>query len=287
MQTESKSPLEHYKKALKRGKKTLKARTRQGLNPYLPSLDEVAGVDPASLGQRSLGLYDVPITLVCGTKAHGRRHSFAADFMPLLEPDTEFAAKWVRLFGQLEEEGLRDPLECYEHRGLLYAAEGNKRMSVMRYNGAVTVPAQVTRLVIPLSDGADDAWYRDFLASFEKTGLYQVRFARPGQFPKLQAALGVETDHVWTDEQRRGFTAGFTRFKRAYDRSVPRKGGFPTPMDALLVWLLYHPFAQLRDMTDERLLRSVRELLVGLGVVQDTEERRARAAGREGGAESS
>ena len=58
--------------------------------------------------------------------------------------DTEFAAKWAGLCAaHLSDEGIRDPIKCYEYLGNFYVQEGNKRVSVLKsYEAALKRAAQ-------------------------------------------------------------------------------------------------------------------------------------------------
>lgn len=85
---------------------------------------------------------------IVGTRARGRTNAFAADFMPLLPENSEFARKWYALCeAHLSDEGLRDPVSCYEYMGRFYVREGNKRVSILKYFGATAIPAFVTRIL--------------------------------------------------------------------------------------------------------------------------------------------
>ena len=87
---------EQYEKALKRGRKTYREAVLRGHYPYPQVLDEILSENMAA-GQVELGIHEIPANQIIGTKTHGRQNSFAADFMPLLEADSEFAAKWMDL----------------------------------------------------------------------------------------------------------------------------------------------------------------------------------------------
>ena len=50
------------------------------------------------------------------------------------------------------EEGIHDPIRCYEYLGHFYVQEGNKRVSVLKYFGADSIPATVIRIVPPYSE---------------------------------------------------------------------------------------------------------------------------------------
>ena len=92
-------------------------------------------------------MVEIPADRIAGTKAKGRRSAFSRSFMPLLKDDTEFARKWMTLFGIQMTEGIRDPIKVYEFMNRFYVQEGNKRVSVLKYLGATSIWANVTRVV--------------------------------------------------------------------------------------------------------------------------------------------
>lgn len=86
---------EEYLKAKKLGDRAMHRAAAAGQYPYLPALDEILGKEGSTLSQVSLGLRDIPISSIAGTKTAGRQIAFASDFMPILDADTEFAGKWM------------------------------------------------------------------------------------------------------------------------------------------------------------------------------------------------
>ena len=127
--------LEDYKSALRAGQRAYRARIARGQSPYLAVLDDVLkGVD--IVAQEPLGLVEIPSDSLVGTKTSGRHTAFSYDFMPLLEPDTEFAAKWSVLCDAHLEEGIQTPIIAFEYMNRFYVQEGNKRVSVLKYYGA-------------------------------------------------------------------------------------------------------------------------------------------------------
>ena len=76
--------------------------------------------------------------------------------------------------------------------------------------------------------------YYEFVSFFQLSGLYEVTFTALGSYPKLQAKLGFEPDHVWTKEEKSEFLYGFRRFKEAFAR-VNGESLDITPADALRV----------------------------------------------------
>ena len=143
--------MEDYEKALRLGQKKYREQASSGNYPYLPVLDDLlAQTDIES--RTSLGTIDVPLELIVGTSTEGRTTAFASNFMPLLGPDSEFASKWSQLVDALIDEGQRDPIIAYEFMGKYYVVEGNKRVSVSKYLGSVSVYGTVTRIVPKLND---------------------------------------------------------------------------------------------------------------------------------------
>ena len=228
--------MSQYASALKQGRKSYKEALVRGRYPYPQVLDEIIS-DSMVAGQTELGVMEIPIDQIVGTKTAGRRSAFSADFLPLLDPDTEFAGKWISLCeAHLGDEGIRDPIRCYEYFGRFYVQEGNKRVSVLRSYGAPTIPAYVIRMIPVWTEDPAVAAYYEFMQSFPKTKLYRTRFTRAGSFVKLQKALGYEPDHIWTEDERRRFTVA----------------------DAVLVWLKVYSFDELISLSSAELLKSVK-----------------------------
>jgi len=250
---------EHYQKALKAGRKMQKLRVHQGLNPYLEILDEILP-DYHVSGQEELGVIEIPADKIVGTKTRGRSDAFASNFMPLLPEKSEFCMKWQTLCQyHLGESGIRDPIFCYEFLGRFYVQEGNKRVSVLKYFDAASIRGKVIRILPGESDRPEVAAYREFLTYYPKTRLYEVAFSMLGSFPRLQASLGYELDHVWTEDERRTFRSSFYYFNRVFEK-LCEEPITATPADALLEWLKVYPFEKLKAMSNAELYRSVESI---------------------------
>ena len=137
---------EDYSKAFKLGKKDYQTRMLHGQRPILQVLDDILP-ERGSYSEVPLGLVQIPIEQIVGTKTFGRSNSFAGNFMPILREDTEFASKWSKLLDSHLEQGIRDPIKAYEYMHKFYVVEGNKRVSVMKYLEAVSIAGDVTRIV--------------------------------------------------------------------------------------------------------------------------------------------
>ena len=151
-----------YSEALKLGKKEYRARIAKGQFPYLPVLDEILSEADIQTEQ-NMGLVHVPLDFVVGTSTMGRTYSFAANFMPILDWETEFAVKWSNLSDAQMNEGIRDPIKAFEYMNRYYVLEGNKRVSVLKYFNAVSIPAIVTRKIPKLSDDYDVRLYYEYM----------------------------------------------------------------------------------------------------------------------------
>ena len=115
-------PIEHYRLALKAGKKDLQTRTAQNLPTEMPALDSI--LENVEINYEvPLGLVDIPTELIVGTKTRGRTTSFAPNFMPVLDEASEFASKWSCLCDAHLREGIRDPIIAYEYMNRYYVLE--------------------------------------------------------------------------------------------------------------------------------------------------------------------
>ena len=208
---------QRYEKARKAALKTRKDLMSKGLDPHPECLEDVMN-DIRIIRKENLGVIEIPSGLVTGTVSRARASSFTAGFLPLLEADSEFAAKWISLCrADLSDEGIHDPVECYEYMGRFYVLEGNKRVSVYRSFDAPLITARVTRLVpAPARDGSDEA-YRAFLEHYRLCRLYCVQFSSPEKFARLRQLAGLDGEHVWNEEERRRFSSLSFRFFSALE----------------------------------------------------------------------
>ena len=108
---------QYYAAALKAGQKCYREAVLKGEYPYPQVLDEILDEHLAA-GRVELGVLNIPMEQIVGTKVQGRRNAFAANFMPLLPMESEFGMKWIALCeANLSSEGIRDPIRCYEYLG--------------------------------------------------------------------------------------------------------------------------------------------------------------------------
>ncbi|MBQ5744683.1 MAG: BMP family ABC transporter substrate-binding protein, partial [Ruminococcus sp.] len=86
-----------YREALRMGQREALAAPAKNESATMPVLDDIIPTEKSSSGIH-LGIEQIPMNLIVGTKTEGRVNAFSPGFMPLLPEDTEFAAKWKSLY---------------------------------------------------------------------------------------------------------------------------------------------------------------------------------------------
>ena len=249
-----------YLRAQKLAQREYREYVLAGKNPYPVVLDEIlpGSVSPDIV--QDIGLVEIPAERIVGVKSAGRIAAFTATFLPLLEQESEFGAKWAALCeAHLGEAGIQEPIVCYEYMGNFYIQEGNKRVSVLRYFGSPRIPGMVRRILPVKSDAPEIIAYYEFIEFYRMSKLYEVQFRRPGDYAKLQAALGKEPDEVWSERDRRTFSSYFSYFKDAY-RAVMGAQPELKPEEALLIWLRLYPFSDIGKLSGGELKKVMQEL---------------------------
>ncbi|MGN0976132.1 MAG: BMP family ABC transporter substrate-binding protein, partial [Gemmiger sp.] len=244
-----------YGKAQKQGQRAYREALAHGRSPYLPVLDDILKNEAIDV-QQPVGLAEIPLEMVIGTKTAGRTAAFAYNFMPLLGMDTEFCAKWTSLYAAHVDEGIRDPVRVFEYRGRFFVQEGNKRVSVLKYVGADSISAQITRIVPTYSDDPAIRAYYEFMDYYRLTGIYQLSFTQEGSFEKFQALLGKQPKDPWTEDERAAVLSLCNWVKKAFHA----RGGADLPVtvgDVLLILLKVYPLEELQKQSPAQLAQSL------------------------------
>ena len=250
--------LEDYKSALRAGQRAYRARIARGQSPYLAVLDDVLkGVD--IVAQEPLGLVEIPSDSLVGTKTSGRHTAFSYDFMPLLEPDTEFAAKWSNLCDAHLEEGIHTPIIAFEYMNRFYVQEGNKRVSVLKYYGAVKIPGTVTRLIPARTEDLENKIYYEFLDFYKLSKVNYVHFSKLGGYSKLQTLVCKASGEAWSEDDRLNFASFYTMFHQQFEALGGRSLGLTTG-DALLVYLSVYRYSDTYDATPAQVRQNLEKL---------------------------
>lgn len=244
---------QEYTEALKLGKKEYKSCVSQGRFPYLPVLDDILSREEVRTEQ-NMGLIQIPLDFVVGTSTMGRTYSFAANFMPILRENTEFAVKWANLSDAQINEGIRDPIVAYEYMNRYYVVEGNKRVSVLKYFKADSIVANVTRKIPKYSEDEDVKIYYEYMKFNEITGLFNIEFSKLGMAEHLLELTGCTTR--WAPEVRSEFNSLLLHFTRAYEF----RGGSKLPItvgDALTAFINVYGYKESLAMSDAEMNTNV------------------------------
>ena len=244
-----------YERAQKLGTRDYREAIAAGRYPYLPVLDDI--LENARVeAQLPVGVVEIPLELIVGTKTAGRTAAFASNFMPLLGTDTEFASKWVNLCQAHVEEGIRDPIRCYEYLGRFYVQEGNKRVSVLKYFGADSIGANVTRVVPRYADRPEIRVYYEFLDFYTVSGVYYLQLTREGGYARLQTAIGKKPGEKWTDEDRTNVRSLYNWVRKAY----LAHGGADMHLsagDVLVMMLQVYGYQPMQEKTPAQIARDM------------------------------
>ena len=261
---------EEYLAALKEGQKEQAKLTALGKDPEPAVLEELLP-DMSKMAVQEIRSQEIPMDRIVGTVTRGRISALTAGFMPLLPEESEFALKWMALCeAHLSDTGLRDPILCYEYLGSFYVQEGNKRVSVLKHFGNTRILSDIRRILPERSDDPRIRAYYEFVDFHRATGSYDIQFQKPGEYAKLLAALDRKPGEVWTEEERRRFSARCHYFKEAF----AALGGQSKDLkceDALLLWLRVYPYEQLGTMNAKELKESLSGLWEDVQVTADPE----------------
>lgn len=243
-----------YKEARSIGRHFLSEHANSPTKGYLYILDDL--LDNVEItGEINLGTTEIPINKILGTRTSARSNAFAGNFMPLLPENTEFGAKWMKLYRAHINEGIREPIKVYEYINRYFVQEGNKRVSVLRYLGAVSIEAKVTRL-IPKRDDNNKlvSIYYEFLdfdrrATFDNLWFsYQGSFTRLVQIVEKWKARHTEAEGTVAELINAAFKSFRLCYKEAGYGSIPITSG-----DAFLEYVKIYGF------DPERTLSTIRE----------------------------
>lgn len=247
-----------YSGALKQGRRRYQDALQKGRYPYLPVLDDILSYTEI-VSEVSLGVMDIPLDKIVGTKTEGRTRAFADNFMPLLPEKSEFGAKWATLYDHQIHEGIHDPIVAYEFMNKFYVQEGNKRVSVMKYVGAYSIMGQVTRLIPKKTDDKDNRLYYEFLDFYQVSFNCDVWFSKEGSYKKLLEVMGKEPDRVWDDDERLSFKTTYDRFAKAFRMAGGDKLDL-TCSDAFLIYVNISGYNEVEDKTEKEMLQELQKM---------------------------
>lgn len=243
----------NYKQARSIGKRFVSEHSDLDTKGYLLILDDLIN-DVEITGEINLGTMEIPINKILGTRTNARSNAFAGNFMPLLPENTEFGAKWMKLYNSHINEGIREPVKVFEYINRYFVQEGNKRVSVLKYCGAVGIEAKVTRL-IPKRDERNKliSIYYEFLDFDRRATFDNLWFSYRGSFTRLVNIVETwKEDHPEVRESTADLiNASFKSFRICY-----REAGYQTLSitsgDAFLEYVEIYGFQPDRVLSDIR-----------------------------------
>lgn len=245
-------PYSDYVRASKIGKKDYQSKVLKGQLPTLEVLDDILH-STRDYHEVSLGLVNIPLNQIVGTKTSGRSNSFSSNFMPILDVHTEFASKWIALSKYQEEEGIADPIIAYEYMNKFYVLEGNKRVSVLKYYGAASIMGTVTRIIPKLTDDINVRIYYEFMDFYALSEINYINFTQLGSYQKLQSTVGKKPDEQWSSNDKMDFRSLFLSFKSIYISLGGNKLEHITDGDAFLAFISLYGYKDLLEKTDSEL----------------------------------
>ncbi|WP_303031350.1 hypothetical protein [Dubosiella newyorkensis] len=198
-----------YAEARKAGKK------EEAEGKGLPVLDQILQ-DPSEYAKERIGIREIPLEQIVGTKTEGRKGAMTGQFLPLLKEDSEFANKWMRLYDAQIEEGLRDPIKVYEYYHQYYVEEGNKRVSVMKFLGGNSIMADVTRILPKKEKTQKSQAYYAYLDFIREHHLDFIDFPKKEEYSQLEKLLSLGKEERMNREKERQIKAEYELFKKAF-----------------------------------------------------------------------
>lgn len=247
-----------YSVALKRGLKKYRECVSRGQYPYLLVLDQMVPEDKL-YSRADLGLVQIPMEFIVGTKTAGRTKSFARNFMPIADLGTEFHFKWEALSESHLKEGIREPIKAYEYLNRYYVEEGNKRVSVLKHYGAVAVPGMVTRILPERNGSPEVEIYYELLDFYKDSKVNVIEFTKQGCYDQLITILGKEKGDLWTEDESRHLKSLYYSFEKVYNK-IGGESLRSTPGDAFLAYLKVFGYEALESATEEELKKSLRKM---------------------------
>ncbi|MBQ6441106.1 MAG: BMP family ABC transporter substrate-binding protein [Lachnospiraceae bacterium] len=255
LQTSVKSRAAEYAAAKRQGDRACRRAVANGQYPYLPALEEFFPGGSSDVGV-PIGIMEIALSQVVGTKTRGRQEAFACNFMPILADESEFALKWITLLGAQETEGIRDAVKVYEYLWKFYVLEGNKRVSVLKYLKMPMILADITRVMPKNEDEELVKAYYEFDQFFRCAPLYEIVFTKEGSYQRLAELLNQDLKTKWDEDLVKELSYAFSVFTNAYNAKYGGKQKL-TPSEAFLVYLSYYckeePLTAGKDLVEKRI----------------------------------
>lgn len=261
---------EVYDKAYKVGKQAWHQKVLKGEVGYLTALERLIQNNDI-VAELPLGIIEIPINKIIGTYTHSRSVSFAYNFMPIMPSGTEFATKWMQLYGYHIDKGITDPIKVYEYLNRFFVIEGNKRVSVLKFLEGTTINGQVIRLV-PKHDPEDkmNCIYYEFMNFYKETHINTIWFSEEGRFTELLQYMNKYKRIVNNNPE--SYKLFLSNLYRPFRKIYLEQGGEDleiTTGDAFLIFLQIYGLEL--EITEETHRNNIKSLISELEVVASDE----------------
>ncbi|HSN66498.1 MAG TPA: BMP family ABC transporter substrate-binding protein [Fusibacter sp.] len=243
------SYVNYYQDAKAKGKKEYNRLKAKGLSGHLSSLDGILR-DSDIVGNVTLVTFEIPLSKVVGTYYNARRILFSKSFFPMGPDQSEFSSKWTEVCRAQLTEGLRDPIKVYEYLNYFYVMEGNKRVSVLKYLGATSFPAEVTRIIPRYDENDEDIVnYYAFMTFYDQTKLGTIWLSKHYRYERLFKYLeDYHPDGVPVEARFEHFNKYvFQPFRKLFKAA----GGDTLSMTTGDAFLLYAKLYKITEPVDE------------------------------------
>ena len=256
-----------YNQALKLGKAAWSQKASKGESGYLRTLDSMLH-ETDIVAEYPLGLIEIPLHKIVGTYTHGRSISFASNYMPIMEPKSEFATKWMHLYNYHIEQGIADPIKVYEYLNRFFVIEGNKRVSVLKFVEGTTINGYVTRL-IPKRNPDDklNTIYYEFMDFYQKTKINTIWVSEIGSFNELLAYV-EQYKNQWANDPEESSKLFLSFCYRPFRQIYHELGGGKleiTTGDAFLMYLKIYGLE--KDISPEVYKSRIKKMIDELKVI--------------------
>ena len=245
-----------YRSALKLGEAAAKKAIHDGVSPYLPALDTLEEVrnNPK---QVHIGLVELPISRIKGNKETSRNNAFANNFMPLFPPESEFGVKWIYLHNSFMEDGIRDAIKVYEYMHDFYVQEGNKRVSVSKFEKVDYILSDVTRIIPEKSDAKEVIAYYEFMDFYKVTGNTYIVLREPGEYQQLARLLGQNLTDPWPDKIKEDLKTAFILFEKKCSKVI-KSDDIYSVSEMFLIYISIFPMKTLINDSEDQIINNIR-----------------------------
>lgn len=250
---------EVYEKARKLAQACVRQRKAAGENPDLPVLDLLLKEIPHHPGKPA-GLQEILTDRIVGTCHAARTESFAWNYMPLLDSDSEFAAKWMNLYQSASSEGLRDPISVYEVYGRYFTEEGNKRVSVTKYMQNPQISANVRPLILDLPDGEERRLYEEYLHFCSISGIDSIVMSRQKNYRTLLKMLHLCDEQPANPAQKESLLSLYYVFEHEFEKRKGSQKLKATSGDAFLLYLSVYGITPDKIITQAEMEKELEKL---------------------------